>query len=97
MCLRAGRFDGALPRGGIDNRPFLRCMHAFGLGLWRLARFDEGMCIFDRMLWLNPSDNQGVRLLSRMFRPRFHGRRPKRVKAMAIATHPLPRLIWQGQ
>jgi hypothetical protein len=38
-------------------------MHGFGLCLWRLARFDEGMCIFDRMLWLNPSDNQGVRLL----------------------------------
>ena len=56
-------FDGLLPWGHIDNRPFLRCMHGFGLCLWRLGRFDEAERIFDRMLWLNPSDNQGVRFL----------------------------------
>ncbi len=57
------RFHGLLPWGRIDNRPFLRCMHGFGLCLWRLGRFDEAGSIFDRMLWLNPSDNQGVRFL----------------------------------
>jgi tetratricopeptide (TPR) repeat protein len=31
--------------------------------LWRLGRFEEATRIFDRMLWLNPSDNQGVRFL----------------------------------
>ena len=46
-----------------DNRPFLRCMHGFGLCLWRLRRFEEAERIFDRMLWLNPSDNQGVRFM----------------------------------
>jgi len=56
-------FDGLLPWGYIDNRPFLRCMHGFGLCLWRLGRFDEAERIFERMLWLNPSDNQGVRFL----------------------------------
>ena len=56
-------FDGVLPWGWIDNRPFLRCMHGFGLCLWRLGRFEEAGSIFDRMLWLNPSDNQGVRFL----------------------------------
>jgi tetratricopeptide (TPR) repeat protein len=56
-------FDGVLPWGWIDNRPLLRCMHGFGLCLWRLGRFEEAGRIFDRMLWLNPSDNQGVRLL----------------------------------
>jgi tetratricopeptide (TPR) repeat protein len=56
-------FDGLLPWGHIDNRPFLRCMHGFGLCLWRLARFEEAERIFDRMLWLNPSDNQGMRFL----------------------------------
>ena len=56
-------FDGVLPWGWIDNRPFLRCMHGFGLCLWRLERFEEAGRIFDRMLWLNPSDNQGVRFL----------------------------------
>ena len=35
------RFDGLLPWGHIDNRPFLRCMHGYGLCLWRLGRFDE--------------------------------------------------------
>ena len=56
-------FAGLLPWGRIDNRPFLRCMHGFGLCLWRLGRFQEADWIFDRMLWLNPSDNQGVRFL----------------------------------
>ena len=56
-------FDGLLPWGHLDNRPFLRCMHGFGLCLWRLGRFEEAERIFDRMLWLNPTDNQGVRSL----------------------------------
>jgi hypothetical protein len=38
-------------------------MQGFGLCLWRLGRFQEADRIFDRMLWLNPSDNQGVRFL----------------------------------
>jgi hypothetical protein len=32
-------FEGALPWGFIDNRPFLRCMSGLGLCLWRLDRF----------------------------------------------------------
>jgi len=56
-------FVGLLPWGLIDNRPFLRCMHGYGLCLWRLGRFDEAEGIFHRMLWMNPSDNQGVRFL----------------------------------
>jgi tetratricopeptide (TPR) repeat protein len=56
-------FEGVLLWGHIDNRPFLRCMHGYGLCLWRLGRYDEAGRIFERMLWLNPSDNQGVRFL----------------------------------
>jgi len=56
-------FDGLLPWGYIDNRPYLRCMHGYGLCLWRLGRFDEAQRVFRRMLWLNPSDNQGARFL----------------------------------
>jgi hypothetical protein len=56
-------FNGVLPWGHIDNRPFLRCMAGFGLCLWRLGRFSEAGQIFERMLWLNPSDNQGIRFL----------------------------------
>jgi hypothetical protein len=47
----------------IDNRPFLHCMHGYGLSLWRLGRHPDAGRIFDRMLWLNPTDNQGVRFL----------------------------------
>ena len=36
-------------------------MSGFGLCLWRLGRFEEAGQVFDRMLWLNPSDNQGGR------------------------------------
>jgi hypothetical protein len=56
-------FDGLLPWGHIDNRPFLRCMHGYGLCLWRLGRLQEAERTFERMLWINPSDNQGVRFL----------------------------------
>ncbi len=56
-------FNGVLPWGLIDNRPFLRCMHGYGLCLWRLGRFDGAERTFQKMLWMNPSDNQGVRFL----------------------------------
>jgi hypothetical protein len=56
-------FNGVLHWGHIDNRPFLRCMHGYGLCLWRLDHFDAAERVFDRLLWLNPSDNQGVRFL----------------------------------
>jgi hypothetical protein len=54
-------FDGVLPWGLVDNRPFLRCFKGYGLCLWRLGRLDEAAQVFDRMLWMNPSDHQGVR------------------------------------
>lgn len=56
-------FEGLLPWGRIDNRPFLRCMHGFGICLWRLGRVEEAASTFERMLWMNPTDNQGVRFL----------------------------------
>jgi hypothetical protein len=56
-------FAGVLPWGRIDNRPFLRCLHGFGLCLWRLGRDDEAAAVFEKLLWLNPADNQGVRSL----------------------------------
>jgi len=59
----ASDFDGLLPWGFIDNRPFLRSLYGFGLCCWRLGRFEEAERVFVRMLWLNPSDNQGARFL----------------------------------
>ena len=54
-------FDGVLPWGLIDNRPFLRCLHGYGLCLWRLGKFEESASVLNRIIWLNPSDNQGAR------------------------------------
>ena len=53
-------FDGMLAWGLVDNRPLLRCMQGYGLCLWRLERREEAEHLFKRMLWLNPSDNQGI-------------------------------------
>jgi len=56
-------FDGVLPWGLIDNRPFMRCLHGYGIALWRLRRFKDAEEVFRKMLMLNPPDNQGVRFL----------------------------------
>jgi hypothetical protein len=55
------KFDGVLPWGLIDNRPFLRCLHGAGLCWWRLGKTREAAAAFRKMLWLNPGDNQGAR------------------------------------
>ncbi len=57
------RLEAVLPWGHVDNRPFLRCMHGYGLCLLRLGRYDEAGRVFEKLLLLNPSDNQGVRFL----------------------------------
>jgi tetratricopeptide (TPR) repeat protein len=62
LSLPAG-FDGLLPWGMVDNRPFLRCLHGYGLSLWRVGRGAEAAAVFRRMLRLNPSDNQGARFM----------------------------------
>ena len=56
------KFDGVLAWGLIDNRPFLRCLHGVGLCCWRVGNTREAAAVFRKMLWLNPSDNQGARL-----------------------------------
>jgi tetratricopeptide (TPR) repeat protein len=57
------KFNGLLSWGNIDNRPYLRCLHGYGLALWRLERFGEAEEVFERLLWLDPSDGIGIRLL----------------------------------
>jgi len=54
-------FDGVLLWGRIYNRAFLRCLHGYGLCLWRLGKHVEAQQVFERILSLNPNDNQGVR------------------------------------
>jgi tetratricopeptide (TPR) repeat protein len=54
-------FDGLLGWGRLYNRPFLRRLHGYGLCLWRLGKVAEAKRVFERILSLNPSDNQGIR------------------------------------
>lgn len=54
-------FDGLLVWGRIYNRPCLRCLNGYGLCLWRLGKLEEALAVFERILSLNPHDNQGVR------------------------------------
>lgn len=56
-------FYGVLPWSYINNRPFLRCLHGLGVCWWRLGEQQRARQVFSRLLWLNPPDEQGVRVL----------------------------------
>jgi hypothetical protein len=56
-------FPTVLRWGHINNRPYLRALHGLGLCLWRLNQLIEAAALFNRMLWMNPTDNQGIRFL----------------------------------
>jgi tetratricopeptide (TPR) repeat protein len=57
------RFSGVLDWSHFDNRPYLRGRHALLLVLWRLHRFDDAHRVAVDSIWLNPNDNQGIRLV----------------------------------
>jgi tetratricopeptide (TPR) repeat protein len=46
-------FNGVLPRGLIDNRPFHRALHGLGLCAWRQRRWDDAEAIFTNLLWID--------------------------------------------
>ena len=47
--------------GWIDNRPFLRSYANLGIFYFDNKSFDKAKFIFERILIMNPNDNQGVR------------------------------------
>jgi hypothetical protein len=47
------RFSGVLPRGLIDNRPFLRALHGLGLCAWRQRRWTDAALIFTNLAWID--------------------------------------------
>jgi len=61
-------FAGMLLWGHITNRPYLRCLHGYALCLWRLGQRPQAEQVFDRILSLNPPDNQGVRFCRQQLR-----------------------------
>ncbi|NLD99250.1 MAG: hypothetical protein GX640_05195 [Fibrobacter sp.] len=56
-------FHDLLPWEYLNNRPYLRCLHGYGLCLYRSGNIDAAKMVFEKMIWLNPKDNQGVRVL----------------------------------
>jgi tetratricopeptide (TPR) repeat protein len=56
-------FKDLLPYYNIDNRPYLRCLHGYGLCLWRAGKVIEAQAVFKKLLQLNPYDQQGARFL----------------------------------
>ncbi len=57
------KIDDVLPWGFIENRPFLRCLHGLGITYYRQKKAIEALSFFEKMVWLNPRDNQGARFL----------------------------------
>jgi hypothetical protein len=46
-------FNGVLPRGLVDNRPFHRALHGLGLCAWRQRRWGDAEAIFTNLLWID--------------------------------------------
>ena len=49
--------------GFIQNRPFLRLYHSYGLQLLKRDRVEEALQVFENLLALSPNDNLGARAL----------------------------------
>jgi len=56
-------FDGTTPWGFLENRPYLRALHGVALGYLRLKQRKNAIPLLEKMLRLNPNDNQGIRYL----------------------------------
>lgn len=49
--------------GYIENRPFLRAMHGLSIACWYSCKKEKSILLWEKMLKLNPIDNQGIRIL----------------------------------
>jgi tetratricopeptide (TPR) repeat protein len=56
-------FSGKIEWNNLDNRPFLRALHAAALSFAQLGRHRDSGLLMERLLAYNPDDNQGVRFL----------------------------------
>lgn len=54
-------FNGELPWGWLDNRPFLRAAAGAAFGRIESGKRTEGIELMERILRWNPNDNQGIR------------------------------------
>jgi tetratricopeptide (TPR) repeat protein len=49
--------------GLIETRPYMRALNELGLELQKTGLPDEAIAIYERMIKLNPDDNQGIRYI----------------------------------
>lgn len=56
-------FKGKIRWGFIENRPFLKALHSVALDYSDQKKFKQSIQLHERLLDLNPNDNQGVRYL----------------------------------
>lgn len=49
--------------GQIETRPYMRALHGLAWVHYRGGRYPQALALYERMLALNPNDNQGVRFL----------------------------------
>ncbi|MDQ0455183.1 tetratricopeptide repeat protein [Rhizobium paknamense] len=47
--------------GYLGTRPWMRAQHNLGLALMQLEDWQDAIAVFQRLLDLNPNDNQGIR------------------------------------
>lgn len=53
----------------VETRPFMRALQNLALALWEIGDREEAVQLADRILRLNPNDNQGVRYLALAWHP----------------------------
>lgn len=53
-------FEGVLPWGLVENRPFLRCLHGLSRALLRCDRREDAAASLRRLLRLDPTDSLGA-------------------------------------
>lgn len=53
-------WDGVLPWGFVENRPFLRCLHGLSRALLRCDRREDALAALRRLVRLDPTDPLGA-------------------------------------
>ncbi len=56
-----GRWPQEIPWGFLENRHIMRAIERQAIFYWETGKIDEALCIFGKLLKVNPQDNQGVR------------------------------------
>ncbi len=69
----------------LENRPFLRVIHCYGLELMKEQNFEKAIKEFEFILKINPNDNQGVRYL--IIDCLFHLNKPDKILALCKLYH----------